>query len=250
MMNCDEADRFLDAYLDGELEPAKQAELEEHLAGCAACQENLRRLSQFRSFLTANLPHYPAPPGLKNKVVAKLEVQKKSNIIALGRQPWLYAAALAIIGLAVAWLASSPNQGKQIADQAVANFRRAALLERVCDVVSPDPAVVKPWFNGKLDFTPPVVLPGLNFQMRGGRLDVLENRKVAAFTYKRDKDLVTVFVWPDVGKPLPEKSWIISGNSVCSWHAKDFNFVAVSNMDDPGLDEVIDHLRDAVISNQ
>jgi len=105
--------------------------------------------------------------------------------------------------------------------------------------------VVKPWFNGKLDFTPPVVLPGLNFQMRGGRLDVLENRKVAAFTYKRDNDLVTVFVWPNAGKPFPEKSWIISGNSVCSWHAKDFNFVAVSNMDEPRLDEVIDHLRDA-----
>jgi anti-sigma factor (TIGR02949 family) len=246
MMNCDEADRFLDAYLDGELEPAKRAELEEHLAGCAECQEKLRRLSQFRSFFKANAPHYPAPPGLKNKVLARLEVQKKSNFLALGRQPWVYAAALAIIGLGVAWFAFSSNQGKQIADQAIANFERAALLERVCDVVSPDPAVVKPWFNGKLDFSPPVVLPGLNFQMRGGRLDVLENRKVAAFTYKRERDLVTLFVWPDSGKPLPEKSWTISGNSVCSWHAKGFNFVAVSNMNDSSLDEVVEHLRDAV----
>src|SRR5260370_15655153 len=166
MMNCDEADRFLDAYLDGELEPAKRAELEEHLAGCTACQEKLRRLSQFRSFLTANAPHYPAPPGLKNNVIAKLEVQKKSNIIALARQPWLYAAALAVIGLAVAWLASSPNQEKQIADQAVAHFRREALLGRVCDVVSPDPVVVKPGFNGKVDFAPPVVWPGLILQSR------------------------------------------------------------------------------------
>src|SRR5260221_10050011 len=157
MMSCDEADRFLDAYLDGELEAAKRAELEEHLAGCAVCQEKLRRLSQFRSFLTANAPHYPAPPGLKNKVIAKLEVQKKSNIIALTRQPWLYAAALAIIGLSVAWLASSPNQEKQIPDQAVANFTRAALLQRACAMDSPEPPSVQPWFNRKLDFTPPVV---------------------------------------------------------------------------------------------
>lgn len=246
-MNCDEADRFLDAYLDGELEPAKRAELEEHLAGCPECQEKLERLSQFRSFFTANVPHYPAPPGLRNKVLARLEVQKKSNIVALVRQPWLYAAALLIIGLAVGWVLLSPDQERQVADQAVANFKRAALLERLCDIVSPDPAVVKPWFNGKIDFSPPVVLPGLNFQMRGGRLDVVENRKVAAFTYKRDKDLVTVFVWPDAGKPLPMKNWIINGNAVCSWQTKSFNFVAVSNMDEHGLDEVAGKLKDAVM---
>jgi mycothiol system anti-sigma-R factor len=246
MMSCEEADRFLDAYLDGELEPDKRADLEQHLLECAECQEKLRRLREFRSFFAANAPHYPAPPDLRNKVLARLEVQRKSKIMALARQPWLYAAALLIIGVVVAWLTFSPNSEKQIADQALANFKRAALLERVCDVVSPDPGVVKPWFNGKLDFSPPVLLPGLNFQMRGGRLDVLENRKVAAVTYKRDKDLVTVFVWPDAGKPLPEKSWEISGNSVCVWHAKEYNFVAVSNMDDHDMDEVVDRLRDAV----
>jgi mycothiol system anti-sigma-R factor len=246
MMNCEEADRFLDAYLDGELEPAKRAELEQHLLECADCEEKLRRLREFRSFFASNAPHFPAPPELRNKILARLEVQRKSNIMALARQPWLYAAALLIIGVAVAWLGFSPNSEKKIADQAVANFKRAALLERVCDVVSPDPGVVKPWFSGKLDFSPPVLLPGLNFQMRGGRLDVLENRKVAAFTYRRDKDLVTLFVWPDAGKPLPEKSWEISENAVCAWHAKEYNFVAVSNMDDHDLDEVVDQLRDAV----
>jgi mycothiol system anti-sigma-R factor len=247
MMNCEEADRFLDAYLDGELEPDKRAELEQHLLECAECGEKLRRLREFRSFFAANAPHYPAPPELRNKVLARLEVQRKSNIMALARQPWVYVAALLIIGVAVAWLGLSPNSEKLIADQALANFKRAALLERVCDVASPDPGVVKPWFNGKLDFSPPVVLPGLNFQMRGGRLDILENRKVAALTYKRDKDLVTVFVWPDAGKPLPEKSWEITGNSVCAWHAKEYNFIAVSNMDDRDMDVVVDQLRDAVI---
>src|SRR5258708_19967031 len=128
MMSCDEADGFLDAYLDGELEGAKRAGLEEHLAGCAVCQEKLRRLSQFRSFLTANAPHYPAPPGLKNKVIAKLDVQKKSNIIALGRQPWLYAAALAIIVLAVALLPPSPNRHKQNSYPPVSILLRQAFL--------------------------------------------------------------------------------------------------------------------------
>ena len=127
-------------------------------------------LRQLREFFIANAPHYPAPPELKGKVLARLEVARRSNLIALVRQPWLYAAALLIISLALTWLKFFPNQEDQIASQAVANFKRAALLERVCDVVSPDPGVLKPWFVGKLDFSPPVVLPGLNFQMRGGRL--------------------------------------------------------------------------------
>jgi anti-sigma factor RsiW len=208
----------------------------------------LDRLRQLREFFTASAPHYPAPPELKGKVLARLEVTRRSNLVTLVRRPWLYAAALLIVSLVLAWVKFFPNHEEQVADQAVGNFKRAALLERVCDVVSPDPAVVKPWFAGKLDFSPPVVLPGLNFQMRGGRLDVLNNRKVAAVTYKRDKDLVTLFVWPAAGKPFPEKDWSIGGNMVCAWNAKGFNFVAVSNMDDRGLDEVVDRIKEAVIN--
>jgi anti-sigma factor (TIGR02949 family) len=249
MMNCDDADRFLDAYLDGELEPAKKAELERHLAGCPECEEKLAHLRRLRDFVAANAPHYPAPPELKGKVLARLEVARKSNLISLARQPWLYAAALLVISLVLAWLKFFPNHEEEIADQAVANFKRAALLERVCDIVSPDPGVVKPWFVGKVDFSPPVVLPGLNFQMRGGRLDVINNRKVAAVTYKRGKDLFTVFVWPDAGKPIPMKNWSISGNTVCSWNVKGLNCVAVSNMTEQGLGEVVDHIKEA-ITNQ
>jgi anti-sigma factor (TIGR02949 family) len=246
MMNCDEADRFLDAYLDGELEPAKKAELEQHLTGCPECEQKLGHLRRFREFVAANAPHYPAPPELKAKVLARLEVQRKSVFLSLVRQGWLYAAALLIISLVLAWLKFFPNQDQQIADQAVANFKRAALLERVCDIVSPDPGVVKPWFVGKIDFSPPVVLPGLNFQMRGGRLDVINNRKVAAVTYKRDKNLVTVFVWPDAGKPIPMKNWSINGNTVSSWNVKGLNCVAVSNMTESGLDEVVGHIKEAI----
>jgi anti-sigma factor (TIGR02949 family) len=246
MMNCEEADRFLDAYLDGELEPDKRAELEQHLAGCPECKQQLDRLRRLRQFFTASAPHYSAPPGLKGKVLAKLEVTRKSNFSALIRRPWLYAAALLIVGLVLAWPKFFPNPEEQIANQAVADFKRAALLERVCDVVSPDPVVVKPWFAGKIDFSPPVILPGLNFTMRGGRLDVINNRKVAAVTYKRDKDVITLFAWPEAGKPISVKDWSIGGNAVCTWNTKGLNFVVVSNMDDHGMDQVVDRIKEAL----
>jgi anti-sigma factor (TIGR02949 family) len=246
MMNCDEADRFLDAYLDGELEPGRRAEVEEHLAGCPECQQKLNGLRQLREFFAANAPLYAAPPELKGKVFARLEVARRSSLIALVRRPWLYVAALLILSFVLVWPKFSSNAEDRIAIEAVASFQRAALLQRVCDVVSSDPDVVKPWFNGKLDFSPPVVLPGLDFQMRGGRLDVLNNRKVAALTYKRDKDVVTVFVWADAGKPIATKDWSITGDTVCSWNAKGFSFVCVSNLDDHGLDEVTDRIKDAI----
>jgi len=142
-------------------------------------------------------------------------------------------------------LASSPNQGKRAVwrDQGrVENFflRRAGFqlwLERVCDRgCRPDSrGGQKPWFNGKLDFTPPVVFDGyLNFQMaKADGLDVIENfgKKVACVRLPtKTRILVTLFVWPaDAGKPLftEKKGWIIilAENSVCSGNAKDFNFV-------------------------
>jgi anti-sigma factor RsiW len=245
-MNCEDADRFLDAYVDGELEAGERSEFEEHLAGCAGCDEKIEGLRRFRSFFAANAPRYPAPPDLRAKVLARLEVEKRPNIIALVRQPWLYAAALLVVSLSLAWFLLFPDQDKRIANEALANYQRASLLEHLCDVVSPDPGVVKPWLTGKLDFSPPVVLPGMNFQMRGGRLDVLQNRKVAALTYKRNKDLVTIFVWPGAGKSLPEKSFSIAGNSVCVWTTAGMNFVAVANMSDHDLDEVVDRMKDAI----
>ncbi|HYZ75591.1 MAG TPA: zf-HC2 domain-containing protein [Chthoniobacterales bacterium] len=125
-MNCEEADRLLDAYLDGELEPDKRAALEQHLDGCPECKQKLDRLRRLREFFTANAPHYSAPPELKGKVLARLEVTRRSSIIALVRRPWLYAAALLIISLVLGWLKFSPDREEAIATQAVANFKRAA----------------------------------------------------------------------------------------------------------------------------
>jgi anti-sigma factor RsiW len=91
----------------------------------------------------------------------------------------------------------------------VADHSRAVLLERLCDVVSPDPAVVKQSLMANLEFAPPVVdLLGTTFQMQGGRVDLIQDRKVAVLVYKRNEDLVTLFVWPAAGRLLATREGV------------------------------------------
>ena len=245
-MNCEQAKALLDTYIDGELGPDERAQLEQHLETCAECRATLARLRRFRDFFIANGPRYSPPPELKTKVLARLEIAKRREATAWLRKPWLYAGILLLGGLLLSWWRISADSEKAIAQQAVSNFVRAAALEHLCDVVSPDPGVVGSWLTSKLDFSPPVVLPGLGFQMRGGRLDVVQNRKVAGLVYKRNKDLLTVFVWPAGGQPLRPNSRFLDGKQVSAWTQADLNFVAVSNMSGQGLDEVVDRLKNAI----
>jgi mycothiol system anti-sigma-R factor len=246
MMNCEEANQFLDAYLDGELEPGKRRELEQHLNDCPECRELLEQQRQFRVFFTANAPRYKAPSELKASVVARVRTERSQpKLIAFVRRPWLYAAALAVLSSVLAWLILFPNRETGLVTQAVWDHSRVVLLERVCDVVSTDPAVVQPWLTANLGFAPPVVsLPGTEFQMRGARIDVIQNRKVAALIYQRNQDVVTLFSWPAAGQLLAPKDWEISGYRACTWNATKFNFVAVSTSSDHDMDEFIDQIRD------
>jgi anti-sigma factor RsiW len=245
-MNCEQAKSLLDTYIDRELGPDEMAQIEQHLETCPECKTALARLRQFREFFIANGPRYTPPPDLKVKVLARLEILKRRDAMAWLRKPWVYAGILLAVCSFLGWCRVSVDQEKAIAAQAVSNYARAAVLEHLCDVVSPDPAIVKPWLTAKLDFSPPVVLPGLGFQMRGGRLDVIENRKVAGLVYKRDKDLVTVFVWPADGKRLSQRTWSLDGKQVSAFNHADLNFVAVSNMSGPGLSELVDRLRNEI----
>jgi anti-sigma factor (TIGR02949 family) len=245
-MNCEEASQFLDAYLDHELEPGKQFELEQHLSRCPDCRTVLEEQLQFIGFFKANASNYKAPSELRARVLGRIAAEsRRTTPIPVVHQPWLYVAALLVLSLYLAWVILFPDRETSLIVQAVSDHSRAVVLERLCDIVSPDPAVVKQSLTAKLDFSPPVVgLPGTAFQMRGGRVDVIQDRKVAVLVYKQNEDLVTLFAWPAAGRLLAARDWSISGYRACAWNAANFNFVAVSTLSDHDLDDFTDQIRE------
>ena len=105
------------------------------------------------------------------------------------------------------------------------------------DVVSTDQHTVKPWFNGKLDFSPAVTdFADHDFPLQGGRLDVAGGRTVAALIYGDRKHVISVFIWPDPATStdaqspdVPPQSGSLHGYQWIGWRKAGMNYYAVSD---------------------
>jgi len=248
-MKCEEAGRFIDAYLDSELQLSQRLELEHHLSLCRSCSSLVQEGQAFRSFFRANAPKYKAPPQLRIKVLTTARREKAKLTFALLHQPWAYAAAVFVLSLSLALNILFPDVGKEVSRQAVLRHSRSISADHLVDVASADPQVVKSWLTAKLDFSPPVVsLPASGYSLIGGRLDVIQNRQVATVVYKNDKDVVTLFCWPPKKEHLWAGDHFIEGYHACTWSNAECNYILVSKLSGRETDEFVDSFRDHVQS--
>src|SRR5260370_7950204 len=99
---------------------------------------------------------------------------------------WGAMAASLIVAVSIGWLGGSMvGQGGQETDELIAGYIRVAMSEHNVDVASSDRHTVKPWFAGRIDYSPPVHdLTQEGFPLVGGRLDVIDGRKVAVLVYR------------------------------------------------------------------
>jgi anti-sigma factor RsiW len=232
-MNCRDALELAHAYIDGELELVKSLEIEQHLAGCAACKVQVDSLREAATSLRAHASYHAAPAALRARVAASLrrEAEPAPQASPRGWTRLLAPTAFALLLLVAIgpWLLR-PGAEERIARDVVAGHVRSMLGNHLTDVASSDQHTVKPWIAGKLDFSPPVRdLSAQGFVLAGGRLDYLDQQNVLALVYLHRKHVVNLFIWPEErDRPLRQSS--LRGYNVAHFAHGGMAYWAVSDL--------------------
>jgi mycothiol system anti-sigma-R factor len=244
-MSCDFSATLPHAYLDGELDAMRAAEFERHLESCRECTATLGAAESLRSSLQRAQLYETAPPGLRKKIRAELKVPTaKTSGSSVAAWRWLAAAAAILLVTGVAWFAvphfmATSMQSVTSAEIIDAHIR-SLQAGHLTDVASTDQHTVKPWFDGKLEFIPPVHdFMDEGFPLLGGRLDVLGERNVAALVYGRRKHFINVFVWPTKEPDTPiHPPGSRQGYQWVHWRHQGMEFCAISDVSAEDLHEL------------
>jgi anti-sigma factor RsiW len=229
MPACVDQELLLGGLLDGELDAANTALVEAHVARCAGCREELERLQAVRNLLATEGVRHSAPPKLGQRVAAMPELAPKAaNENRLPR--WIAPALAGAVAASLAMVAILPPGGQSMIDQQlVSSHVRSLQPGHLTDVQTTNQHIVKPWFNGRIDFAPPVPeLADKGFPLAGGRLDSIDGKTVAAIVYHRRLHTVNLFVWPAGGGP--ERAFVKEGFAVREWSRNGLRFAAVSDI--------------------
>ena len=232
----------LDALLDGELDAAEARELEAHLAQCPECAKFRDQRLALRAAIAARVPAFPAPDTLRQRVRAAIRAAAPAGSTRRSA-PLLWrslavAASLAIVAMGSWRLAVRRAAGDALADAVLASHVRSLMPGHLTDVLSSDQHTVKPWFNGRLDFSPPVSdFAGRGYPLLGGRLDYLDGRPVAALVYGRRQHVINVYLWPGAGGANAGATRTRQGYHVLHWTTRDYTYWAASDL---GLAELQD----------
>jgi anti-sigma factor RsiW len=255
---------MLHGFIDGELDAVHSLRFEQHLATCTRCAREVAKFQTLRKVVAQNGVRWPIPPHVEATVLAaisrEVHVSTKSNpaksrqtdtqpskiaewIKGQWSKQWLMVPSLAALAASLFIVIAPLRMQTSIQDEVVASHVRSLLVDHLTDVATSDQHTVKPWFNGKIDFSPPVVdLAPQGFPLVGGRVDYIGGRVVAALVYRRGGHLINVFIWP--GPPVPTTTAAHDGYHMTNWSEGELNFWAVSdvNPDDVGK------LRDTFIA--
>jgi anti-sigma factor RsiW len=241
-MNCVELQELLPGYVDAEVAIPQTLQIERHLAGCETCQRVYQQLQALRSAIREQAPYYAAPPALRQRIVGQRPTAGAAPAPrSLTVRWWQAGAALAGTAL-LTWTLTTAFWNSPVSeplpDAILASHVRSLLAANVADVLSSDQHTVKPWFTGKLDFSPPVHdLAAQGFPLVGGRLDYLDGHPVAALVYRHRQHLINLFIWP-AGSTQTSGPRLTSrqGYHLLHWTGEGMTFWAISDLNPDELE--------------
>lgn len=233
-MNCTTTQDLLNGFADGELDLVNHLQIEQHLKTCPSCSLVFENHSAVKSAMADGALYFQAPPGLRNRIMTALPDVGSKPTASVLRWRWIsaLAAAATIVVFIFLFLPRGTTNDDLLANEIVSSHVRSMMANHLTDVPSSDQHTVKPWFDGKLDYSPPVVdLASQGFPLIGGRLDYADGRPVAALVYQRHQHVINLFVFPaqdnsDNGNRLLARQ----GYNLIHWNKSGMVFWAVSDL--------------------
>lgn len=248
-MTCAECRDLIDAFADDELPDEDVALVRAHLAGCAECSRELAAITATSRRIGETFVKHQAPDVLKARIRSALaqpdalgrEESPSVKPIAARRFAWAglgIAVASSLVTFAVVRQATPQ---RSLTDDVVTSHIRALMPGHLTDVVSTNQHNVKPWFNGRVDLSPPVPnLDSIGFPLIGGRLDYLEGRSVPVVIYGRRQHLISVYSWPDSrGDASSPVESARNGYNVIAWRGGGLSLEAVSDLNRRELEDFV-----------
>jgi anti-sigma factor RsiW len=236
-VRCTDAQTLIESYVDGELDVAHTVEIEQHLGDCSICAPRHQDVIELSSRIREEVPYFRASPDLQQRIRAiarEKRAETSRSLVPLWAWSGATAAVVlfAVITVGLGRRASESSREQMITQEIVADHLRSLMANHLTDITSTDQHNVEPWFNGKLDFAPPVNdFAAEGFPLMGGRLDYLDGRPVAALVYQRRLHPINLFVWTAAEKYADKATQQTrQGYSILFWTRDGMTYCAISDL--------------------
>jgi mycothiol system anti-sigma-R factor len=245
-LTCTDIQAALPGYIDGELDPLRNLEIEQHLQHCGVCSKTYKADQTLQTAIQTGAQYYPAPADLRKRIRSSIpQARKGEPVFSAMPWRWLSVAASVAVVVILAWnLVPRPDgldAEQLVAQEVVSSHVRSLMASHLVDISSSDRHTVKPWFAGKLDFSPSVVdLTDHGFPLIGGRLDYLDKKPVAAVVYKRREHVINLFIRPAAqDSPVEHKTVARQGYHLVQWSKAGMTYWVISDVNDTELQEFV-----------